>query len=185
MAITLANISTLVRYLINDNSTSGSDLFTYSTSTTFTLTEDNPIAVSEVEVNDSTSGVSYTANSTNTKITMDSSLTAGDSVAVAFTYYPNYSTSTIQNYVRAAIVHISANNYKDFVEKLSTIYPEPTEREKNLIASVAAILIEPDNKSYRLPDMSIISPKDIPTHEKIRKLIAIFKHDSHGTFFIT
>jgi hypothetical protein len=184
MAVTLTNIESQVRYLIGDNSTSSDpDVFTYSTSSVFTLTEDNPISVSTVTVNDVDIGDSnWSFSATTNKVTITSSLSSGDTVEITYTYYPNYSSTEVQNYIRAALIHISANNYKDFKVEDSTIYPEPETREENLIAAITALLIEPDNKSYRLPDVSVSVPKDLPTHEKIRRTITVFKKNVHGLF---
>ena len=181
MAVTLANIETLVRYLLDDPSTSQKDIFTYENSSIFTLTEDNVISVSTLFINDVEQDTSLWSYDSDTgKVTVSTSMTTGDTVEINYTYYPNYSSSIVQNYVQGALVHISANNYKDFIVVSSTIYPEPTTREENLIATVASLLINPDNKSYRLPDVMVNVPSDLPTSEKIRRAIVIFKKDSHG-----
>ena len=83
-------------------------------------------------------------------------------------------------------MHLSGNNYADFIYDSTEddIYPSYDERESNLIALVASILINPDNKSYRLPDISVNTPRDLPTNQKISKTIAVFKKNSHGIFDI-
>jgi len=182
MATTLSTITSHVRNLLGDVGVTDSDLFTYSSSNVFTLTESNVNTVNEVSVNDISSGVSYTYNSTTNKITVTSSLTTGDTVEVNYSYYTNYSDTIIQAYVEASVIHIRSCNLKDFIVENSTIYPDPDSRERGLIAMVAALLIEPDNESYRLPDMSVTKPtrNDVPVHTKIRQLIAVFKKDTHG-----
>jgi len=184
MSVTLTNLETKVRYLINDVSTSSApDSFIYTSSSVFTLTEDNVISVTEVDVNSADIGDSNWAHNTTTnKVTISSSLSTGDTVEIYYTYYPNYSSTILQGYIRAALVHISANNYKDFIEEATYIFPEPDEREKNLIAMITALLIDPDNKSYRLPDISYAVPSDLPTHTKISRIIGIFKKNTHGLF---
>jgi len=187
MSVTLTTIETLVRYLLGETSKSQipGDIFTYRTSGVFTLTENNPIAILEVYVNDDTSGISSSLDTSTNKVTVtDATFLSGDTVEIQYTYYPNYSPTEIQDYIQAALVHLSINKYKDWIVQNSTIYPEPEENEKNLIAIVTGILIEPDNKTYRLPDISIISPSDLPRDEKIRKAIAIAKSNSHGIFTI-
>lgn len=187
MSVTLSNIETLVRNLIEDNSQSmiPGDLFTYESSSVFTLTESNAISVTSVIHNDEelASG-DYSYDSDTNKVTVSASLTAGDTIEVQYTYYPNYSSTEIQNYIKAALVHLSINNYYDFEVSDSTIYPEPEYREKNLIAFIAATLIKPDNQSYRLPDITINVPASLPTNDMIRKAVKIFKHDTHGIFEI-
>ena len=184
---TLTTLTTLIRYIINDTSKSmiPGDIFTYGSSAIFTLTESNPIAISDVLVNDSSSGVTYSFSSTRNKVTITSSLTSGDTVEIQYTYYPNYSDNEIANYIQSTIVHLSINNYYTFeIGSDNTIYPEPDDNEANLLAFLTATLIEPNNISYSLPDMRITVPKSLPKEDLIRKAIAIFKHQSHGIFEI-
>jgi len=186
MAITLASITTLVRYLIGDTSKTQlpGDIFTYDNSEVFTLTESNATAVSDVLVNDTSSGVAYVYSTTRQTVTISSVLTSGDTVEIQYTYYPNYSDTEIQNYIQAAIIHLSVNNFYDFTISSSNIYPDPTPQEQRLIAIITGLLIEPDNKTYRLPDLTINVPRDLPLHDKIRKAILTMKHNTHGTFDI-
>ena len=66
--------------------------------------------------------------------------------------------------------------YRTYIIQTSTFYPPLEEEEVNLVAMIAATLIEPDNKTIRLPDMTIQVPKgNLPTYDMIRKLISIFK----------
>ena len=180
------SIRTKLRYLLNDNSTSGKDVFTYGSSTIFTLSESNVIAITDVYRNSVASGVTHTYDSTSNKVTITSSLTSGDTIEIDYTYYPNYSTTELTNYVQAALVHLSICNYYDF-EYDSTddaIYPTPTTKEENIISAIAELLIKPDNKSYKLPDITVNVPDDLPLHDKIRKLISVYKKDSSGLFFV-
>jgi hypothetical protein len=111
-------------------------------------------------------------------------LTSGDSIKIDYTCYQNYSDSEITSYIQAALVHLSINNYYDF-EYDSTddkIYPDLEPREENLVAIVTSLLINPDNRSLRLPDLTVNIPNDLPTDKKISKTIARYKHDSHGVF---
>ena len=182
----ISDIVPLVRYLINDNLlTTGKDIFTYTTSLVFTLTETGVSSVTALFVND-VAKTTYSYSSTTNKVTYSGSLTAGDTVEIQYSYYPNYSSTEISNYVRAALIHLSVNNYYTFTEDVSTyLYPEPTDEEKNLIAAVTAILIDPNNITYRLPDITISVPNtSLPTEDKIRRLISAMKKNSSGEFFI-
>jgi len=183
MSVSLSNLESKIRYLIGDTlqTMQPGDIFTYENSSIFTLTESNVNSVTAVLVNDTelTSG-DWSYNSTTNKVTITSSLSVGDTVEIRYTYYPNYSSTEIQNYIQAALVHISANNYKTFIVENDTIYPEPDDREKNLICLITALLINPDNKTIRLPDVSIVAPRDLPLDQKISRAIAIFKNNTHG-----
>ena len=186
----LSDIISSVRYIINDISTTKvpGDIFTYTTSETFTLSEPNVISVTHVYHNSAEldgSGTSTYDEDTN-KITLITDLTSGDTVEVQYNYYPNYSITEIKSYIRAAIIRLSIVNYYTWeVDSNEDIHPAPTDSEKNMIAFVASILIEPDNKNYRLPDITITVPNtSLPTMDLINKAIAIFKKDSHGVFEI-
>lgn len=186
--ITISTITTIVRYLLNETAKSQvpGDNFTYSSSAIFTLTESNPIAISDVFVNEDTSGVVYSFDSDTNKVTITSSLTSGDTVEIQYTYYPNYSDTEIENYIRYALVHLSICGYYTFeVGSDNAIYPEPEDNEKNLIAFITATLISPNNITYRLPDMTLQVPNSMPTEDLIRKAVAIFKKGGfHGIFVI-
>ena len=190
MSVTLTTIETLTRYLLDETAKTQlpGDIFTYGASSIFTLTESNPISVSDVLVNDATSGVSYTYNSSTNKVTISSSLTSGDTIEIQYTYYPNYSSTEIQGYIRAAVVHLSINNYYTFeISSAGTVYPEPETNEENLLAFIAAILIEPNNKTYRLPDITVQVPNPLSRDDMIRKALTVFKSsgsNSHGIFTI-
>jgi len=183
MSLTLTQIETKVRYLIDDTSTSFTDLFTYGTDSSFTLTEADSVSLTTVLQNDvELSSSEYSYSSTTNKVTITASMTAGDTIEIRYTSYANYSSTEVQGYVQAALVHISACNYYTWIVENSTIYPEPNDKDENLIIMVTSLLIEPDNKSYRLPDVNVIIPKDLPTIDKIRKTISIFKGNTHGIF---
>lgn len=183
----MTNIRNKIRYLLGDVSTSGRDIFTYESSSVFTLTESNVITVSAVYKNNTELGDSLWSYDTVTnQVTISATMLAGDTIEMRYTYYPNYSTTELTNYVQATLVHLSVNNYYEFEYDTTddAIYPSPDAREENLIATVTAILINPDNRTYRLPDITINVPNDLPTQDKIGKTIAIFKKNSHGVFDI-
>lgn len=186
MSVTLATVTTLVRYLLGETAKSQipGDIFSYNASSVFTLTESNATAVTAVLVNDTESGVSYTYSSSRQTVTISSALTSGYTVEIQYTYYPNYSDTEIQDFINSAIIHLSVNNFYDFTISNSMIFPDPTVVEQRLIAVVTSLLMEPNNSTIRLPDLTINVPKDLPTIDKIRKTILTMKHNSHGTFSI-
>lgn len=145
------------------------------------------MSVDVVKINDvvvtASGNWSYDA-STNTLTFLSSvSLTNGDIIKVDFSCYPNYSDTEILEYVKTALVHLSVNSYDYFEIDSDDINPIPTPEELNLIALITSFLIKPENKSYRLPDLSItVASKSLPTEELIRKTIAVFKKDTHGVF---
>jgi len=182
---TLGTLETLIRYILNDSekSMTPGDIFTYQNSAIFTLTEPNVNSVSEVSRNGTplNSG-QYSYDIDTNKVTVSASLTSGDVIEIQYKYYPNYSSTEVQGYIQAALVHLSVNNYYTWQIQSSVLYPDPEPNEQNLIALVASTLLYPDNKSYSLPDIRISVPKDLPLHLKIQKIIAIAKRNTHGAF---
>ena len=187
MAITtLADIVTEVRYITGDVAVVGKDIFTYGNSAVFTLEESNVSSVDSVFVNDIEIGESeYSYDSATNKVTITATLSTSDPVEFNYTYFPNYSDTELQGYIQNAIMQLSIHNYKDFEVIDNVIQPAPELKEKNLLAIIAGILIEPENKSYRLPDVSIsIGGNVLSTFDRISKTIAIFKKNCTGVYEI-
>jgi hypothetical protein len=175
-------IITKVRYLIDDSTSSVTDIFTYSTSSTFTLTESNPLSVTTVYRNDVIT-TNYTFNTVTGKVTILDSMTSGDTIQIDYSCYENYSDNEIIGFVNASFVYISNYNYADFnVESGNEIYPVPTSREEKLIALIASMLINPNIKRLALPDITITMPKDdtMSIEDAISNTIASFKRGSDG-----
>ena len=181
----IASIGLITRYLVDDLPTNAVDIFTYTTTPIFTLTESNPISITDVLVNGHSSGVTYTTSADKTQITVTSHLNSLDIVEIDYTCYKNWSDTELQGYVQAAIVHVSVNNIVTFKIVNNTMYPEPLDEQANLIAMIASILINPQNISYRMPDVAVTVPKDLPTIDKVRKVIHTYKKDGPGVFYLT
>lgn len=184
----ISDITTSVRYLIEDFSKTQSpgDIFTYGSSAVFTLSEPNITEITNVFKNNTALNSSYYSfSSTTNQLTISASLTVGDTIEVQYSYYPNYSDTEIESYIRAAGVHLSVNNYYTFeIDSSDNFYPDITDRERNLISLVTSILIKPDNKTIRLPDMTINVPNSLPTRDLISKAIRIFKQNTSGVFTV-
>jgi len=183
MATLLTTLAGKVRNLLGDFSITQKDIFTYSTSAIFTLTQNNPIAVTtvynnNVEIEDSL----WSFDSDTNKVTISDTLTTGDSIEIDYTCYLNYSTAEINAYIQSAIIYLSINNYYDFRYDSTTacIYPELEEREENLIAMVTSILIEEPIQTLRLPDLTVNFPNNLNKDSKINKIISIYKKDTNG-----
>jgi hypothetical protein len=182
-AVTLTTITSLVRSILQDFSQSQIDVFEYSTSSVFTLSEPNIISVTAVLIDDTelASG-DYSFDSTTLKLTISAAMTSGDPVEVRYTAYKNYSDSELEHYIRSAVVYLSTLNYYSFeLAADDTIYPEPESNEENLIALIASILAEPDNVSFSVSGFSVRNPESLPTRDLISKVVAGFKSGGfHG-----
>lgn len=179
-----------IRYLLNESAVTNRDIFTYDNKSVFKLADENTIDVTavyrnDVEIPESGAGWSYSSAKNRITFLGIPTLVYGDILEVVSTAYPNYSDNEILSYINSALIYLSVNQYYDFIlESANAIYPTPTSKELNLIAMVTAILIKPDNRTYRLPDITINAPSDIPTDQKIQRAISIFKKDCHGVFDI-
>lgn len=186
--MSFSTIRTKIRSLINQGSKAGIDPFTYDSSDIFTLSEDNVISVTDVLVNDVSIGSgNWTYSSSTNKVTIASgvAISAGDSVQINYTYYPNYSNNELDGYIQAAISYVSINNYKTFEIDGDDINPEPTEAEENLLAVVAGVIINPENKSFTVQEIRVqVSTSSLSTQDKIAKIISSFKRNSHGVFSV-
>jgi len=181
--MSVSTIKAKIRQITEDNLVTETDIFTYESSKIFTLSEDSVVSVTDVSVNEVSSGVIYIFNS-DKKVTISSSLTVGDTVQIDYTCYKNYSDTELLNYIESSLVHLSINNYGDYEYDSDddAIYPDLEKREENLVSMISATLINPDNKSLRLPNISISVPNDFPVNMKISKLISTFKRDKTGIF---
>ena len=98
-----------------------------------------------------------------------------------------YTDTEIREAVQASLVHLSTNNYYTYLYDSDddAIYPSVTDREENLVAILSSIILNPDNQSIRLPNLSVIAPNDDPLDKKLARVITRFKKDGPGVFFIT
>lgn len=183
----IAEITVTTRYITEDflRTLIPGDIFTYTTSSIFTLSEPNVSGIVNVLKNSVVLISSdYSFNSTTNQVTISASLSSGDTIEIRYTYYSNYSDLEIEGYIRAAVAYLSVFNYETFEvdETGDNFYPDLTDKERNLVSLIASILIKPGNVSYRLPDISFNVPVSLPTRDIIGKTIAIFKKNTHGIF---
>lgn len=185
----VTTVETIVRYLIEDSAKTQipGDIYTYTSSSVFELSELNVVSVTTVLRNSvALSTSSWTYSSTTNKVTISSSLSSGDTIEIQYTYYSNYSSNEIEGFIRSAFVDLSINNYYTFeVDDNDNFYPEMTDKEKNLVAAIAMIRINKTKQSLRLPDISITYAKDLNVNDKIAKTISLFKHNTHGFFSVS
>ena len=182
----ISDLITTLRFVVEDSLISRipGDIFSTGSSSVFTLTELNIASITAVLVNDiAISSSNYTYSSTTNKLTISSSLSSGDTVEIQYTYYANYSDTELEGFLRSAVVFLSTNNYYTFeVDTTDNFYPDITDREKNLLAMIASVLINKPISALRLPDMTLNFPETLNLHEKVSRIIAKFKHDTHGKF---
>ena len=184
----MEEIKTKLRALVQDNEKSSVQPFEYSTSKIFTLTEPNVNSVSKVTINgnDLASGETYVFDANTNTVTLTADLEEKDIITIYFKY-SNYSDTELTDYISSALTHLSVNGYTQAgtvftIASGNVIEPTPTEKDENLIALVASILIKPNFISYKLPTVSVTYPKNLDIEDKIGKLIGRFKQTGVGIF---
>ena len=170
-----------IRSLTEDSSKSDIQAHTVTDdaeSVSFIMIEPRILAITEVQINESDlgSGQSYAYNSATNKITVTATLVATDIITVYFTYYKTNSDDSIIGYIRSALCWISYCDYRDFEisEDEDLIYPTPENKEEDLIALIASILINPNYSRYSLPNRTVVYPRTMDKNEKIKQLVYEF-----------
>lgn len=162
-----------VRALIEDFENTGTEVFSYTTSNIFTIATNN-ITISQVLVGGNAlgSGETYEYSSTTGKITVTRSWTVGDILEVNFAYN-KYSDAELKNYLTAALgwISIYAHNERDFELETTAIYPTPSNKDLDLIAIIASILIKPDFLKKKLPNSEVIYPRTMTKEQQIKEII--------------
>jgi len=183
-----------VRELINDTVKTHLQIETYNPSSVFVLDEENIIDVLAVYKNDVEQlPASWSYNEETGKVTISFLASYGDSISFSVSYYEKYSSGEIQNFIKRALVELGINKFEDYIVEDDSIYydevlesgEEYTEiltPERNLISMIAAILIKPENKSYRLPDFQVTIQNAKSTSIIIRDIINRYKKDKNGIF---
>lgn len=180
-------ISTLIpklRIIIHDPLKDTNDVYIYSNNKNFTLSENNVSSITEVAINDVSSGINYSFNSSRNRITVNSSLITDDVVEISYKAYLYYGDSELTDYLKLAMIKLNALKYKTFSFDDTTVYPDLDWSEQNLICLIAGMLISPEDVSYKLPDITVTSSSKLSVDDKIEKLISQFKKDKIGDYII-
>ena len=173
----LTEIRTKIRALITDLEKTDFEPFTYYTSNIFPLAEENINSITQVLLNGVELGTGeYSYDSDTNKITITvTGLSSQDTIEVNYKYN-KYSDTELTEFVRSALVWISyfASSKRDFELEDGEIYPTPENREEDLIALIASILIKPDYTTYKLPTITVVYEGRQPKDQKIQKLLSRF-----------
>lgn len=177
----VTNLNEKIRALVQDSPKSGFEIFCYTTSNIFTIAQKN-ISITKVLLNGQEI-TDYTFDATTNKITIEASgLTTSDVIEVNYVY-TKYSNTEIAEYIKSALVFISVFSKSDaFNFELEaesggeySIVPTMDSHTSDLVALVASILIKPNYRSYKLPNISVSYPERWSKEEKIEKLIRKFQ----------
>ena len=174
----LTQLKTKIRSLVEDFLKTETKVFVYSNSNIFNMPEDNTESIVQVLKNGNDLGsATYDYNSDTNQIVITDSLSEGDLISVKYTYY-KYSNTEILGYIRSALVWISiyGDCEDDFEldEDGTYVNPTPENKELDLIAIIASIIVNPNHSSYKLPNITVTYPKKVSKIEMIEQLINKF-----------
>ena len=172
----LATLRTKIRALIADISSSSFETFTFATSSIFTISQENITITSVLKDGVELGSGTYSFDDDTNKITITETLTSGNVIEVDFTFYDK-STTELNEYIRAALVWLSVFSYceTDFELEDTYITPTPENKELDLIAIIASILIKPNYTQYSLPNLKVVYPRNLSKDEKIRRIIQSYQ----------
>jgi len=159
----------MLRTILMDFGEELDELFFYSGTNVFYLTEPNITEIVKVFVND-VATTDYEYNSDDNSVTVNKTLSEGDVVKIKFKK-SRYNSQELESYIKQALLYI-AIGYKNFdVDQDGNFNPEPSSEEKKLIVLIASILAKPDYTEYRLPTVTVRYTKNLSLEEKINYLI--------------
>ncbi len=176
----LEKIRSKIQGLIEDFIKSDIEIFTYTNSNIFTLTEEHIDDITKVLKNGielETSEYDYDATTNKLTITLATgdSFSVNDIIEVDYTFY-KYSNTELNKYIEASLTWISIFSSQDDDYELDdeNIYPNPDNKTTDLIAIISSILINPEYSQYRLPNLTVIYPKNMSKEDRIQKIISRF-----------
>ena len=167
-----------IRALVGDFIKTGFQTFTYTVSPVFVIAECNVTEIISVLVNDVPLGSGeYSFDFDTKQLTLTTTLNVNDNIEANYKHN-KYSDTILTEYIRASLVWISIYDYTDgdFELEADDIYPTPTNKETDLFAIIASILIKPDYLDYKLPNISVKYPDHSSKEDRIEDLINQFKH---------
>ena len=177
MASLISELRTKVRALSEDLSKKQTETFTYSSGDkVFVLQEDNPDSITSVTKNGVALGSGdYSFDTDTNELTITATLASGDVIVVKYVYY-KYSSSEIDEYIRASLTWISIYSHcdTDFEFELEDIFPTPSSTEEDLISIISSILIRPNYSEYKLPNLTVKYPRTMDKETKIQRIIEKF-----------
>ena len=171
------NIRLKIRSLCEDNKKSGFETFVYTSSNIFTIAQSNIVILKVLLDGIETNDYEFDEDTNKIEFTVSGSYSV---IEVDYTY-TKYSDTELNDYIRASLVWISVYCYDNMdyeFEEASGgedyIAPTPENRTTDLIALIASIIIKPDWSVYKLPNVTVQYPRNMPKEERIERLIGKF-----------
>lgn len=192
---TVSSLTAIIRGLIKDRlQTDGDDIHEYSTDNSFPLSQpfidENSFNVYQNNVLVDPVDYSYDADTNRITITFVTSgkvLTAGDLIRITYNYYGKYSDSEIRGFIESSLVYFVQHRYNKVFEISDTVQSgnsnivtvngiDPTIGELYFIATIASILIDPQNINVDVAgSFELDANRELSDQEQISKAFAHFK----------
>lgn len=180
----ISDILTKIRAVVQDLPKADFQVFLYSNSNVFKLTEPNINTVTQVLVRGTALGSnqSFSFDEDTNEVEIDGvSFNLNDPIEIRYTF-TKFSDEELIEYIRASLSWLSLYEVgeDDFQMNTDTglIFPNISKKEEDLVAMIASILINPDFTRYKLSNLSISYPDKVDKETKIATLITRFKHGS-------
>jgi hypothetical protein len=177
----MENIIKLIRGLVKDTQVSTRNTFEYVSSNSFKLSEsyikESSIKVYRNGTELQESDFSYSADSN--AVIVDIELTEGDIIQIVFEHYAKYSDTEIKSYICANLVRFTQKRYKKSfsIEDDEIVDAEgeaPTKAERDVIAIITAIDIDPQNVEIRTRDFTVTATENKSKSEQFNEVFAQF-----------
>ena len=182
---TTTSVIRIIRGLIEDKlRTDGRDSEIYKTNNVFYLTEDF-VSSSTITVFKNGSELSpgdFTYDSDNNSVTISVSLSDNDTILIRYHYYKKYSETELEGFLESSLVYFPQYKYKktftvnDDSKIVAVNNYDPTTEELYFIATIASIVIDPQNIKISIPDLSISPKRNMSDQEQIKISFRNFKN---------
>ena len=182
---TVQSVTNIIRGLIDDKlRIDGRDSYIYQGDSVFTLTEDfvssSTITVFKNGTQLSSGDFSY--DSDNNQVTISASLSNNDTILIKYHYYKKYSETEIKGYLESSLAYFPQYQYKKtFVinssDEIAAVNNyDPSTEELYFIATIASIVIDPQNIKISIPDLGITPKRDSSDQDQIKVSFRNFKN---------
>lgn len=188
---TVASVTELIRKIIKDPlkaNTSSPDYFTFNLESEFPLSEDY-VSASTIRVFKNgveAADADWYYDVLTNRVVIDyvdsgEDLVKGDLIKILYSYYNKYSDSEIADYIENALSYFVQFRYKKlfYIDSSSTIIAagdyDPTVEELNLLATITAIIIDPQNIKVRTQEYSIEGNRKKSDQEQIAEVFTKFR----------
>lgn len=192
---TTTDLIPIIRSLIKDQARNdGRDTYEYLGDNQFTLSECfiNESSIIVYKNGSVVASADYSYSATSNQVIIDfitsgESLNTNDIILITYSFYKKYSDTEILAYINSSLSYFALNRYNkifeinDNGEIIADNELNPTLNELYFICLIAAILIDPQNISVKLPEFTLNANRNKSDQEQISDAFRQFMR-FHGEF---